>query len=193
MPVEPSCSRSQRLRNSSSPFLTSPWAATRPARARSTPRESVAGRSGKIRSGRVSAPSPTSELGGDQPVVLVLALVEDTQAVAGGVAEDHEALLGDIELQRRLVEGHRLDVQVAGLDHPRRAPLADAVGAEDLHRPAMAAVIAVPRAAPLVDLLLVGAAGGLLHLGHGPLHRLLEAAVGLLGRLEDAVAGGDVE
>src|SRR5436305_10499209 len=157
MPVEPSCSPSHRLWNSSSPFFTSPWAATRPARSRSTPCESVAGRSGKTRSGRVSAPSPTSELGGDQPVVPVLALVEDAQAVAGGVAEDHEAVLGDVELQRRLVEGHRLDGDLAGLDHPRRAPLADAVGAQDLHRPAEAPLTAVGHAAPPGDPLLVGA------------------------------------
>src|SRR5579863_77195 len=170
-----------------------PVAATRSASSRSTPRQSVAGRSEKMSSGRARDPATgtRSGLGGDQPVVLVAALEQHVEAVALRVAEHHEAVLGGLELDRRLLDGHRLDLHVRGLDDARRRAAADRGALEHLHRPAMA--VGAIGAPALVDQFLARAPDLLLGLVHRQVDGVEQAGVVLLGGLGHAQPVGDVD
>src|SRR5262245_41239176 len=67
---------------------------------------------------RPAGPATSSEFGRDQSVVRVPPAIENTQAVGGRVAKHHEAVARVLELERRLLDGHRLDVDARRLDHP---------------------------------------------------------------------------
>ena len=157
MPVEPSCSRSQSCWNSSSPFahraLAGDALGQRAQHARGVGRRQVG--EDQLRPGqraelhlRARGRSARS----DGPC-----------ACRGRSAgcwrrrrRPRSRARTSFELERGLVDGHRLDVEVAALDHPRRPPRADAPLGEDLDRPPLPAAVAAP---PLVDLLLVGPPG----------------------------------
>src|SRR5439155_11995546 len=126
-PVEPILSRSINRRAASSPSETAPPRA-RPSAISVRTSEAVApARSGKIRfsSTRLpKKPSPglTARSGGrlappsafDEAEVAVAAPIQDGNLFGPGVPEDHEFVLGRLDLQRSFFGAHRLDGETGG-------------------------------------------------------------------------------
>ena len=70
--------------------------------------------------------------GFDQPVVAVLPPVDHAQALALGVAEDEELVVGEVDLHDRFLDGHGLGGNASGADDLRHAAIVDSIRRQHL-------------------------------------------------------------
>src|ERR1039457_1874247 len=145
IPVLPSLSLSLRMSASPAPSISGRITATLAASSSSTWSLVVAASSGIIPSGWIKPsifinssrinplPKPPGPMlskrsafvGFDQPVVAILAAIDDIEAFRYGIGKNQEFLVQQIHLHDRFLNRHRLYVKGLGPDHNRSLPMLD--------------------------------------------------------------------